>query len=154
MTKEALGRKQFSNRTQAWDGSGTGKRKGIYSNSWLYITANLLTDRLLEFMKPLFSTTYSRIFLSRRWTQKTWCRHQMETFSGLLAICAGNSPVPDEFPTQRLETRSFDVFFDMRLNKPLSKQSWGWWFETLSPHYDVIVMKFCLMLYIIKKKRT
>ena len=29
-------------------------------------------------------------------------------------------------------TRSFDVFFDLRLNKRLSKQSWGWWFETLS----------------------
>ena len=29
-------------------------------------------------------------------------------------------------------TQSFDVFFDLRLNKRLSKQSWGWWFETLS----------------------
>ena len=29
-------------------------------------------------------------------------------------------------------TRSFDVFFDLRLNKRLSKQSWGWWLETLS----------------------
>ena len=27
-------------------------------------------------------------------------------------------------------TRSFDVFFDLRLNKRLSKQSWSWWFET------------------------
>ena len=59
-------------------------------------------------------------------------RHQMETFSALLAICAGNSPVPGEFPAQRPVTRSFDVFFDLRLNKRLSKQSWGWWFETLS----------------------
>ena len=62
----------------------------------------------------------------------SWWRHQMETFSALLAICAGNSPVPGEFPTQRPVTRSFDVFFDLRLNKPLSKQSWGWWLETLS----------------------
>ena len=37
---------------------------------------------------------------------------------------------PDEFPTQRPVTRSFDVFFDLRLNKWLSKQPWGWWFET------------------------
>ena len=29
-------------------------------------------------------------------------------------------------------TQSFDVFFDLRLNKRLSKQSWGWWFETPS----------------------
>ena len=56
----------------------------------------------------------------------------METFSALLAICAGNSPVPGEIPEQRPVTRSFDVFFDLRLNKRLSKQSWGWWFETLS----------------------
>ena len=55
----------------------------------------------------------------------------METFSALLAICAGNSPVPGEFPAQRPVTRSFDVFFDLRLNKRLSKQSRGWWFETL-----------------------
>ena len=33
--------------------------------------------------------------------------------------------------SQRPVTRSFDVFFDLRLNKRLSKQSWGWWFETL-----------------------
>ena len=56
----------------------------------------------------------------------------METFSALLAICAGNSPVPGEFPAQRPVTRSFDVFFDLRLNKRLSKPSWGWRFETPS----------------------
>ena len=56
----------------------------------------------------------------------------METFSALLAICAGNSPVTAEFLAQRPVTRSFDVFFDLLLNKRLSKQSWGWWFETLS----------------------
>ena len=39
----------------------------------------------------------------------------METFSALLAICAGNSPVSGEFPAQRPVTRSFDVFFDVRL---------------------------------------
>ena len=39
---------------------------------------------------------------------------------------------PGEFPTQRPVTRSFDVFFDLRLNKRLSIQPWGWWFETLS----------------------
>ena len=61
-----------------------------------------------------------------------WWLHQMETFSALLAICSGNSPVTGEFPEQRSVTRSFDVFFDLRLNKRLSKQSWGWWFETLS----------------------
>ena len=44
-----------------------------------------------------------------------WWRHQLETFSALLAICAGNSPVTGEFPAQRPVTRSFGVFFDLRL---------------------------------------
>ena len=52
----------------------------------------------------------------------------MKTFSALLALCAGNSPVTGEFPSCRPVTWSFDVFY-LRLNKRLSKQSWGWWFE-------------------------
>ena len=39
----------------------------------------------------------------------------METFSALLAICAGNSSVPGEYSAQRPATRNFDVFFDLRL---------------------------------------
>ena len=62
----------------------------------------------------------------------SWWHHQMETFSASLAICAGNSPVPGEFPAQRPVSRSFDDSFDLRLDKLLSKQSWGWRFEMLS----------------------
>ena len=36
------------------------------------------------------------------------------------------------FPAQNPVTRRFDVFFDLRLNKGLSKQSGGGWFETPS----------------------
>ena len=78
-----------------------------------------------------------------------WWRHQMETSSALLPICAGNSPVTGEFPSQRPVTQSLDIFFDLRLNKRsskqsrrrtlmfslnkhLSKQSCGWWSETPS----------------------
>ena len=67
-----------------------------------------------------------------------WCitkirwRHQMETFSALLAFCAGNSPVTGEFPSQRPITRSFHVFFDLRLNQQMSKQWRRRWFETPS----------------------
>ena len=39
---------------------------------------------------------------------------------------------PGEIPTQRPVTRRFDVFFDLRPNKRLSKQPLGWWFETPS----------------------
>ena len=71
-------------------------------------------------------------FGQRRGHLPPWWRRQMEKFSALLAVCAGNSPVPGEFPTQRPVTRRFDVFFDLRLNNRLSKQWWGWWNENLS----------------------
>ena len=59
-------------------------------------------------------------------------RYQMETFFALLALCAGNSPATGEFPSQRPEMRCFDVFFYLRLDKRLSKQSWRRWFEAPS----------------------
>ena len=63
------------------------------------------------------------IKFSHQWFRQNlfpWWR----TFSALLAICAGNSPVPGDIPAQRPVTGSFDVFFDLGLNK-----RWGWWFE-------------------------
>ena len=75
----------------------------------------------------------------------TWWRHQMETFSTLLAFCEGNQSVTDGFSSQRPVTRSFDVFFFflLRLNKRLSKQSRRWWYEASSHslwrHCDVEV---------------
>ena len=77
----------------------------------------------------------------------SWWRHQMETFAALLAICAGISPVTGEFPAQRPMTRNFDVFFDLRPNKRLSKQWWVRWFETPSRSYDVIEMCFNNLLF-------
>ena len=50
----------------------------------------------------------------------------METYSALLALCEGNWPATGEFPTQRPMTRNFDVFFDLRHNKRLSKLSVIW----------------------------
>ena len=50
-------------------------------------------------------------------------------FTGTRAIHDENSQATGEFPAQRPVTR-FDVFIDLRLNKRLSKQWWGWWFET------------------------
>ena len=43
--------------------------------------------------------------------QMSWWRHQMETFSALLAICARSSPVTGEFAAQKPVTRRLDVFF-------------------------------------------
>ena len=70
-------------------------------------------------------------------------------FSALLAICAGNSPVTGEFPAQRPVTRSFDIFFDLRLNKRLSKQLNNGEAGDLRRHrtnYDVTVL--CLVNYL------
>ena len=106
-------------------------------------------------MSPCFGTTFTGVFalvsmeqlawlvttglitgielVTCTWlTLSSWWRHQMETFSALLTLCAGNSPGPGEFPAQRPVTQSFGVFFDLRLNEWLSKPPWGWWFETLS----------------------
>ena len=63
-----------------------------------------------------------QIYLLSTGLSPSWLRNQLETFSALLAICAGNSPVTGEFRAQRPVTRSFDVFFDLRLNRRLSKQ--------------------------------
>ena len=79
-----------------------------------------------------FITTFSMDGGSYSAESASWWRHQMERVSALLAICAGNSSVTGEFPTQRPVTRNFDVFFDLHPNKRLSKQWWGWWFETQS----------------------
>ena len=56
----------------------------------------------------------------------------METFSALL--------VTGEFPAQRPVMRSFEVFFDLRLNKQSSKQSRAGDLRRHRAHYDVIIM--------------
>ena len=71
--------------------------------------------------KPIPITIH--LFLSKPWVP--WRRHQMETFSALLAICAGHRWIP----RIRQVARSFDVFFDLHMNKRLSEQSWDLWFE-------------------------
>ena len=35
----------------------------------------------------------------------------MEAFSGLLALCVGNSPVTGRFPSQRANNADFEVFY-------------------------------------------
>ena len=70
------------------------------------------------------------------WPSNTTGRYMMTSsnrnISALLSFRAGNSPATGEFPAQRPVMQSFDVFYDLHLNKRLSKQSWGWWFEMLS----------------------
>ena len=64
----------------------------------------------------------------------------MEIFSALLAFCVENSVVTDELPSQTPVARNFDVFFDLRLNKRLSKQSRPGDLRRRRAHYSVTVM--------------
>ena len=91
------------------------------------ICNNFEMQRKWDFALPCYDLRVFTMYIT-----PSWWRHQMETLSALLALGAGNSPVPDEFFAQRPVTRSFYVFFDLRLNKRLSKQSWDWWCETQS----------------------
>ena len=75
----------------------------------------------------------SRMWLLEDTDDNPWRRHQMKTFSALLAIGVGTSPVIGDFPPQRPVTWSFGVFFDLHLNKRLSKQSLGWWYAPATP---------------------
>ena len=63
---------------------------------------------------------------------KTWWRRQRKPFSALLALCAGNLPATGEYPSQMPVTGSFDIFFDLCLNKLSRKQSIRQWLETPS----------------------
>ena len=68
-------------------------------------------------------------------TVTPWWRHQMEAFAALLALFCWEFTGHWWFPSQRPVTCSFDVFFDLCLNKRLSKQ-----LRSHHAHYDVTVM--------------
>ena len=70
----------------------------------------------------------------------TWWRHQMETFSALLAICAGNSPVTGEFPTQKPVAWAlmFSLIYTWIYGWVNNREAGG--LRRHRAHYDVIVM--------------
>ena len=78
----------------------------------------------------------------------SWWRHHGNIFR-ITRHLWGNSPIPGEFPAQRPVTRSFDLFFDLRPNKRLSKQSWSRWFDTPSRpswrHRNDNMPEFCCL---------
>ena len=86
------------------------------------------------YLARLWSTIWiTYLFIKNVFTKSLDVRktlNMMETFSALLALCAGNSAVTGEFPTQRSVTRSFDVCFALHLPKRLIKQLWRRCFET------------------------
>ena len=75
----------------------------------------------------------------------------METFSALLALCAGNPPVTGEFPEQRPVTRSFDVSLICAWTNDWVKSQDAGDFTRHRAHYDVIVMIICsaIIIYLV-----
>ena len=125
------------------------KLSGALSHYGSQAQMNILAFRLIS--SHILCLDYHDLWISARLDHSAfsaWWRNEMETFSALPATCAGNSPVPGEFPAQRPVTRSFDVFFDLRLNNRLSKQSWDWWFETRScplwRHCNAVMLKWAI----------
>ena len=70
----------------------------------------------------------------------SWRRHQIKTFSALLALCEENTPVIGGFLWQRPVRGSFDIFFDLRLNEWLSKHRAAGDLRRHPSHYDGTVM--------------
>ena len=76
-----------------------------------------------------------------RWTFLPWWRHQMETFTTLLAICAGKSPVPVHSPHKG--KRHGPLMFSLIcawLNSWVNNREAGDLIRHRA-HYDVIVMR-------------
>ena len=112
-------------------------RKSIKTIEQIHTKSNIQVHDIAVITLPVLLRTcnlrnesHSQQNLSTHWV--TMMTSSNGNISALMALCAGNSPVTGEFPAQRPVTRSFDVFFDLRLNIRLSKQSRGWWFKTPS----------------------
>ena len=81
----------------------------IVQSLWIWQTSRQESDT-----KILIHDILASILHQIRWQYalplSAWWRHQMKTFSALMALCEGNAPVIGEFPSQRSLTRSFSAF--------------------------------------------
>ena len=135
----------------AWTSAGSRITRSVYTT---YLRVNVTLTHLSpgQDCRQFADDIFRRIFvnemfcilirISLKWSvfvmvQLTILQHCMMTSSNenifrVTGHLRGEFTGPVEFPAQRPVTRSFDVFSDLRLNKQLSKQPWGWWFETPS----------------------
>ena len=100
-----------------------------FQNDWKRLNSNLAASKLHEILcqdvRPL-NEQRPRIGYVNMMTSSNG------TIFRVTGPLCGDFTGPGEFPTQKPVTPGFDVFFDLRPNKRLSKQPWGWWFETPS----------------------
>ena len=92
---------------------------------------------LLDMYRAQALEHYWLCFVGKGWHTMTSSNGNIFCVTGPLC---GNSPVTDEFHSQRLVTRSFDVFFDPLLNKWLSKDGGAGDLRRYRSHYDITVM--------------
>ena len=69
-----------------------------------------------------------------------WWRHERETYSVLLALCMGNSPVTGEFPSQRPVTRTLMFSFICAWINGWANNREAGDLRRHCAHYGVIVM--------------
>ena len=81
---------------------------------------------------PLVEVMTCNLFRAKPLPETMMTSSNGNIFRVIGPLC-GEFTVTGEFPLQRPVTRSSDVFFHLRLNEQLSKQSLGWWFEMPSP---------------------
>ena len=99
------------------------------------VTIKVQQKRLINLVTDMFGFEvglYDWDAVCLDWRLSTVLYHSMQPTDIMTSSNGNIFRVTGPFPSQRPMTRSFDVFFDLRLNKRLSKQSWGWWFETPS----------------------
>ena len=97
-------------------------------------------------------------FLSLFTKPRAYDKIMMTSSNANIFRVTGHSPLTSEFPEQRLVTRSFDVFIDLRLNKRLSKLWWSCWFQTpwrpLWCHYyaKAHTISLCIHVFVISTR--
>ena len=110
----------------------------LYSNFWGVNHHVIFQSRFVNCMMQGAIDLDIQICVSCWHAPLTWWRNQVETFSALLAICAGNSPVPGEVPAQRPVTQSFHVFW---MNRWVNTRKAGD-LRRYHAHYDVLAMSW------------
>ena len=122
----------------------------LYECHWILLIVSQHWFRYHYLSQPWPRTESLYRVTKRQWVIYCWQRPWNATMTSsngnifrVTGHLCGEFTGPGEFLTQRPVTRSFDVFFDLRLNKRLSKQPWGWWFETpswsLSRHCNAVI---------------
>ena len=133
----------------------------IYSNTSIFklgyqywplcwYSSRCINKNKYEYMLTLSFISKSRHLANQQYLSRchlSWWRHQIEAFSELLALCAGNWPVTGEFPSQRASDAELWCFFDVGHNKQLNQPSSCWWFEApcrpLWRHFNVNWEQMC-----------